>query len=542
MRLTLNLHRTNFYKSYDSGTYVRMLSRKGDFRSDEDADRAWIGIYDRLFADSREIELDDDLTLADLVGAIVREFKLHYLSRGDGEQFLEFFQDSTSPSNPPQQRWQFEPTDQTGLGFERLQLVHFPIERELYVFPAQKQLLASQSDLPELTSRLTDLEIFSEDVIQVDVKKDDGVRYYMSPVSNATEFRYAVVAKSQELAQAFNTPALCGALLYTDEDEELVKYVRKHFTSLSTLTGEHLHVYMIERPTLGADLRYWKGMLQKEFYQLWGVMRVLDTTPYSRSQSYEIAASLGIEPARLPCLVIFDYLERQNKLIFPIDEVSPAYFRHLLGSLNAKISETFPPPEPGSEPDNSGSLDIFAGFWATTRATRQAGSLADAFELARRSYVDIINSCQVVRDGRHAQYKFDGHPVFISHLTQEITLSETFNFNAETTFINKPANTIIQDFQNKYLASENAGSKEILEQLAALVKLVATSADLGQEDRADSLKALDATASEVKDGKADRITIKGRLQVLRETLKKAADIAVPALNIIAALVTIFALV
>ena len=113
-------------------------------------------------------------------------------------------------------------------------------------------------------------------------------------------------------------------------------------------------------------------------------------------------------------------------------------------------------------------------------------------------------------------------------------MSENFTFHGDTTFINKPTHVIVRDFQNTYLP-DGGVSLPALRRIAELVELVASSTALGDADRREIVTALDTMAAEVKNGTADQPAVKGRLRSLADTLRGAADIATPALTIIAAL-------
>lgn len=130
-----------------------------------------------------------------------------------------------------------------------------------------------------------------------------------------------------------------GALLYTDEDQELATYVRKHFTSLSHMSGKTLHIFVIEKPPSDWKItaKYWKEILQEKLFVIWSTMGWLDTKPYDKSQSYEIGRRLGVYPDQLPCLVLFDKVDSKDKLIFPIQSVSPRYLRRLFTELEKRL-------------------------------------------------------------------------------------------------------------------------------------------------------------------------------------------------------------
>jgi hypothetical protein len=111
-------------------------------------------------------------------------------------------------------------------------------------------------------------------------------------------------------------------------------------------------------------------------------------------------------------------------------------------------------------------------------------------------------------------------------------MSERFIFQGQTTFIDKPRDTVIQDFQNTYFSGDGSDKDRINAELLKLVDLVLRSNDLSNEDKEEVVEALHATAGQVKEQKASKLSLKGTLQAVGDAVSKAADIAAPALTII----------
>ena len=108
-------------------------------------------------------------------------------------------------------------------------------------------------------------------------------------------------------------------------------------------------------------------------------------------------------------------------------------------------------------------------------------------------------------------------------------MSETFNFHGPTTFINRPVNSVIQDFQNAY------GTGAEADQLRELLRLVLTSTALPEPDRTRAAAAVDEAARELPHGRG----ILDRLKVVSEIVARASDIAAPAADIIGRLIRAF---
>lgn len=112
---------------------------------------------------------------------------------------------------------------------------------------------------------------------------------------------------------------------------------------------------------------------------------------------------------------------------------------------------------------------------------------------------------------------------------------EKYIFNGNTTFINKPRDTIIKDFQNKYITGKNIEKDNINSEILKLFTLVKDSKNLSDEDREETSQALNSIADQVKENKCNKLTLKGMLIAIQEVVSKASDIADPSIAIISAI-------
>ncbi len=110
-------------------------------------------------------------------------------------------------------------------------------------------------------------------------------------------------------------------------------------------------------------------------------------------------------------------------------------------------------------------------------------------------------------------------------------MSEKFLFHGQTTFIDKPKNTVISNFQNTYITGNNPEKDKINTEILKLVELILTSNDLPDATKEEVAQALHTVAEQVKEEKGNKLTLKGTLQAVQEIVSKAADIAVPAMSI-----------
>jgi hypothetical protein len=111
-------------------------------------------------------------------------------------------------------------------------------------------------------------------------------------------------------------------------------------------------------------------------------------------------------------------------------------------------------------------------------------------------------------------------------------MADQFTFHGQTTFIDKPKDTVIQDFQNTYVSGETGPSAEALTELKRLVELLLSSQDLPKENKEEAVQAVHSVAEQIKENKGGKLTLKGTLDAVRGVVEKAADIAGPAVAII----------
>jgi hypothetical protein len=111
-------------------------------------------------------------------------------------------------------------------------------------------------------------------------------------------------------------------------------------------------------------------------------------------------------------------------------------------------------------------------------------------------------------------------------------MSDQFIFHGQTTFIDKPSNTVIQNFQNSYVAGDGSDRDKVNIELASLVKIILDSKDMPAATKEETVEALHLVAEQVKEQKTNKLTVKSPLEAIKDIVSKTADIATPALAII----------
>ncbi|RAG80542.1 hypothetical protein DN069_37600 [Streptacidiphilus pinicola] len=99
--------------------------------------------------------------------------------------------------------------------------------------------------------------------------------------------------------------------------------------------------------------------------------------------------------------------------------------------------------------------------------------------------------------------------------------------------MNRPQDTVVRDFQNTYATAVGAP------ELRRLLELVLSSRDLSDQDREEAADAIHALARLGATPHPDLPAARPRLERLRALLSAGADIAKPALAILASLTPLF---
>ncbi|MEU7553454.1 hypothetical protein AB0B01_14095 [Streptomyces sp. NPDC044571] len=363
---------------------------------------------------------------------------------------------------------------------------------------------ATDDRLPD-ELRLADTALAAGDLVVLCVEHTPFAMYEMGAAATAEEL-LGWLPLAQTTAAPDGRPRLWGVLLYTRADAELATYVRTHFDDLNVLSGPATRVFAVERrASRSAARKYWRRHLEPDLYRVLSAVRWLRWTPYDPQGAYEVAATLGIAPERLPCLVFCHALDgpvpEGEKIVFPIEQTSTAYFRSLFGGINRVLSAA------ADEHHESPRAADAAAFAAVRRAEA-------AIKAALRPAVPTAGNVVVISGAG---------------------VSENFYFQGEnTTFINRPQDTVVRDFQNSYAAVSGG------DELTRLLQLVLTSRDVPDGDREEAADTIHALARLAASPEPDAPAAATRLERLRTLLAAGADIAQPALAILASLTAFFA--
>lgn len=516
MRLLIDVREgdwATFYGSYGSAL-AWDLSRLDSFRqasgpsfspADEDGSARWRELREAALGDAFEISVPASMTVAECLAHALREARRAGVAQPEEEAAADA---ADSPwSDRVLRTWLAD-----------------PVTDERY-----------EDGLPLERTGLAD-----GDLVVLCVERTAQGCYSMAPAPNP-----AVLLERLQLAMNGSAPdggpRLWGVLLYTTADVELATYVRTHFEDLNALSGPSTRVFVVERQARWAEARaYWRGRLEPELYQVLSSMRWLRWQPYEPQGAYPIADRLGLDPELLPCLVFFDGRPEQpwggRRIVFPVEETTPRYFRTLFGRV-ARALGTLPAQDEARRPGRPyGPLELLEGRAETEGESEavlgallnSARGLDDAAFAAVAAAEQSIRAALRPAPAPSTDYHLDNCRVI---LTSGASVTENFYFQGQnTTFINRPVDTVVQDFQNQY--GETLGREE----LRRLLVLTLSSTDLADADRDEAARAVHDLARLADAPAPDASAFRLRAERLREMLAGAADIAQPALAIIASVV------
>ncbi|MEU6182745.1 hypothetical protein [Streptomyces coeruleorubidus] len=428
------------------------------------------------------------------------------------------------------------------------------LRRAARLWPARRIWLADPvtDDTLPADQRLDVSGLADGDLVVLYLLYPPKASYLLLPAPNTAELIRRLQLTENTTAPDAG-PRLWGALLYTDADTELATYVRTHFDDLNALSGPSTRIFVVERKTdWSRAKKYWRRHLEPELYRVLSTMRWLRWQPYDPQGAYEIAGLLGLDPALLPCLVLFHPAEaplhQSEKIVFRIEEATPRYFRSLFGGLATVLR----PVNGGAPPDTVRLMEerdrgprrsVFDGAHHQ-RGPCEPGEALNALATPAReadaaAFARVGEAVAIIRSSLWPAVPANpGHTHTFNNcrvvVTSGAAVSENFYFQGtNTTFINRPADTVIRDFQKTY-ASGIGG-----DELTRLLELVLYSRDLSDVEREEAAGAVHDLARITAEPELDVPAIPSRLERLRELLAGAADIAQPALAIVASVAALF---
>ncbi len=128
--------------------------------------------------------------------------------------------------------------------------------------------------------------------------------------------------------------ALYSVILYTNEDQKLASYIRKHVRDLHNMSGHRCLFFVIEEPSPEWRLetrQYLGKLMHKYFDAVWERLGTDSFRPFEKSRAYEIARQFSIKPSQIPCIVFFSSLQSQEFLAIEING--------LVDSANGTVDE-----------------------------------------------------------------------------------------------------------------------------------------------------------------------------------------------------------
>ncbi|MFF5447194.1 hypothetical protein [Streptomyces sp. NPDC012888] len=397
---------------------------------------------------------------------------------------------------------------------ERIEAVRAALEDRLHRSHVSDVWLCDAATDQRLPDRqpLAESDLAEDDLVVLCIERLPAGAYLLASPRNAEEL-FAWLPLAADVPAPSGGPRLWGVLLYTEADAELATYVRTHFGDLNALSGPDTRVFAVERVAGRADARrYWRQHLEPELYRVMAGVRWLRWVPHDPQGAYEVAARLGIGAERLPCLAFLHHSEEpvhqrdREKVVFPVEHPSTEYLR----TLFAGIRRVLDADAVGRPPGGPRAAD------------------AAAFAALRNAEADIKETLRPLVPAKPGLSVNHSNVVIL-----EASVSENFHFEGEnTTFINRPQDTVVRDFQNKHTAAAAT------DDLARLLRLTLTSRDVPDEARQEASVEIHRLADLAEATEPDGPAVRTRIERLRALLGPATDIAQPALAILASLATV----
>lgn len=379
---------------------------KPEFENDEEIEQAWMELFQKQFTRQLIVEVEPDTLVQNLVEDLAQNFReisepsmdeVIGIDIATGEKFR------SAIAGPRGE-------------FNRCHLVHIPLGHRFNPELTLKEVGIEDGDIlglisvypagyqPHLFALPSSADLFA--LIHSENEKPPQYRH-LHEAMNANPYGHwgSMFVDDKPVHRTW------GALLYTDEDKDLALYVRRHFASLNKMSGKALHIFVIEKPAdddWRSVFNYWKGFVQEKFFIIWNTMGWLSSKPYDKSQAYEVGFRLGIFPDQLPCLVLFDDIQRKEKLVFPIYSATPDFFRNLFSMLEQVFqSEEF---------------------------------------LVKQMVDDSFNAYEAIKD------RYDAIITKLKQKNPDPSSPDRtqYTFHGQTVFINRPQGTVnLSDYQNK---------------------------------------------------------------------------------------------
>lgn len=463
---------------------VSVMARSGDFEGSVPAvgsSRRWQQLDRELLSSACVVEVDDEMSIRDLTAAALTAALTAGLVQGPVGQESIFA--GARPASG-HRTWLADPATDKPFGLDETVRTAGLLDEELVVLCVEGPIEGMYDLLPAA---------------------DPGQLF--------AHLQFAGKVKA-------DPPRIHGVLLYTDSDLELATFVRTHFDELNALSGELFKISVLERPqSWRTAKRYWKDRLDPDLYRMLAALQWLKWVPYDKLGAYDVARDLGVPLSDLPCIVLLPRGRQGGRYVFPVRDASTQAFRRLFSDLSETIHGTLP-GRSTLERQLDATRDMgFAWLPGTAPPQQEDEPIGDRLARAEmRLRAELVPS--VAEPTR--RFEFKGATVFIHSGGQAMT--ENFNFHGQTTFINRPVNTVITDFQNSHGSDTD---------LAGLLRLVLTSEQLTDEQREQVAQLINEVAGELDTGTPDGGKTRKQLERIKTTVSKAADIATPALTIIA---------
>ncbi len=218
---------------------------------------------------------------------------------------------------------------------------------DLYCPPLGETRLEGAAQLTALGVRSGDLLVLEQRqarnlLAQEPPRFDDDM--FIHPVQDRSHFADLVRTDLNPSIREFqyHHDQIFAVALYSEAQADLAQYVRTAFDQLWRLAGRVATLILLEEGVEGDNcLRYWRDALPYADYLAWSYLGWAQSKPLTPAAAHLAAEKLLVDAHKLPAVVLFDDVQRPDKLIFPLTQAQPyaAQFEQLFTDLRGILGE-----------------------------------------------------------------------------------------------------------------------------------------------------------------------------------------------------------
>lgn len=232
-------------------------------------------------------------------------------------------------------------------GYDKTTEPRWRYQYHLYCPPLGETRLAGAARLADLGVRHGDLLVLEQQrsrnlLAHEPPHFDDDM--FINPVQDRSHFADMVRTHLNPKAREFqyHHDQIFAVALYSEAQATLAHDLRVTFDRLWQWAGRVATFMVLEEGIAGDNcLRYWRDKLAYADYLAWSYAGWAQSKPLTPAAAQQVAEQLHVAPDQLPCVVVFDDIQRPDKLSFPLSQAQPypAQFEKLFNDLRQVLGE-----------------------------------------------------------------------------------------------------------------------------------------------------------------------------------------------------------